>query len=352
MIPMPVIWDKMINGDGVDTSDATATAGDIAVGKTAYVNGEKVEGTKEEAIQLNDNLTGEFSFAKCVKKIILPYGITSIGNSTFSSYINLTNIDIPDSVTSIGQSAFSGCSNLKNIIIPNNVTSISANVFKNCTSLANINVPGSVTSIGGSAFSGCSNLVSINFPDSITNIDSTAFNNCTSFKELIVSKNSGNADAFPFSKFTNNPITDIIISDGITSINNTYMFNNFSNLENLIFSDSVSTIKGGVINRCSNLRNLYFGKNISELPHSTKTSGIDQGLCEYCRNLETVTIAHKGEITIGWWTFLGCYKLAHIFFGGTEQQWNDSVEKAGSAWDGDMGRDVTGGTQIHFNYTG
>ena len=80
-------------------------------------------------------------------EVIIPEGVTSIGNGVFYNRKNLTSVTIPDSVTSIGNNAFESCKNLTSVTIGNSVTSIGFYAFSDCTSLTNIIIPDSVTSI-------------------------------------------------------------------------------------------------------------------------------------------------------------------------------------------------------------
>ena len=159
--------------------------------------------------------------------------VTAIANSGFSSYTNMSSIEIPNSVTSIGNSAFSGCTGLTNIEIPNSVTSIGASAFSGCTGLESITVgmnnpnytsrdgilynktitqilavpggisgsfttPNSVTSIGDGAFVGCTGLTSITIPNNVTSIGSYAFEGCTGLTSITIPNNVTSIGSYAF----------------------------------------------------------------------------------------------------------------------------------------------------------
>ena len=93
--------------------------------------------------------------------VVIPYGVTSIGEYAFSGFGRVTSVTIPYGVTSIGDNAFDSCSFLTSVTIPDSVTSIGAEAFSFCGSLTSVTIPDSVTSIGVGAFSDCIWLTSV-----------------------------------------------------------------------------------------------------------------------------------------------------------------------------------------------
>lgn len=54
-------------------------------------------------------------FRDTTDAIILPQGITHIGNNAFNGFVKLTRVDLPQTLTSIGTNAFAGCRKLYDI---------------------------------------------------------------------------------------------------------------------------------------------------------------------------------------------------------------------------------------------
>ena len=99
------------------------------------------------------------SYKSTIHAVVIPDGITSIGDYAFYGATSLTNVNIPDSVTSIGIGAFSRCTSLTSVNIPNSVTSIGDYAFYGATSLTNVNMPlDSSIYIGEGAFPDSTNI--------------------------------------------------------------------------------------------------------------------------------------------------------------------------------------------------
>lgn len=123
---------------------------------------------------------------KPVTNIVIPQGVTSIGNYAFSNCTTFTAVTIPDSVTSIGDYAFCDCDGFGSIVIPDSVTYMGEGAFDSCSALKNVKIGNGVTVVDESAFSFCTDLRNVVIGNSVTKISGFAFGVCPSLKRIII----------------------------------------------------------------------------------------------------------------------------------------------------------------------
>ncbi len=103
-------------------------------------------------LYLNDALLTE---------LVVPEGVTAIGNYAFIKCASLKKITLPASLLTIGDYAFYGCDGIVEITIPEKVTAIGAEAFYDCNLLEKVTLPATLKSIGDRAFKLCSELADI-----------------------------------------------------------------------------------------------------------------------------------------------------------------------------------------------
>ena len=277
---------------------------------------------------------GENAFSGCsgIDSLYIGNGVISIGDSAFVGCMGIHHI-ILENVDQIGGSAFSGCGNITTVRVPNN-TIVELNAFYGCTSLLEFSGGDSIgrnafvgcnnlsflhtnahyigdsafidcdslssitiyaRHIGQSAFSDCDRLSQVMFGDSLQVIGNSAFANCDSLT-LISPINAKTIGQLAFANC--NRLTQVILGDSVQNIGN----NAFINCDNILsINTNAKTIGNSAFANCDRLVSVTLGDSVQALGNRAFSG---------CFRINNVSLG-EGITSIGNSAFSGCIRLTN-----------------------------------------
>ena len=213
--------------------------------------------------------------ASGLESVVIPEGVTEIGEHAFSACSVLTDVVIPNTVTDIAEFAFYGCTRLTKLIVDienpvycteNNIiyTKDKKKLIAAAAGLEHIVIPGSVTDIGG--FFDCTRLTHLS-------VDSENPVYCSE-NNIIYTKDKKKLIAAA------SCLKSVIIADGVTEIPS-WVFPACSNLTDVVIPDTVTEISESAFFDCNSLTNVIIPNNVTT---------IGEHAFSYCSKLKTVII--------------------------------------------------------------
>ncbi len=239
-----------------------------------------------------------YAYREKITSVILPEGITNLGNYAFYDCKNLKSVTIPASVQQIGSMTFFGCRSISAFAvsrdsayfcaddsgvlytkdqsvllqaprslsgsyrIPEETVKIADYAFYLCANLTAVELPKGLKTIGAAAFSGCSGLQTVAVPASVSAVGSGAFSDCSALTSISVEKENANYSSDESGVLLNKEQTVLIQAPG--GISGSYSL-----------PETVTKIGESAFVWCMELEEVIFGAKLAEIGKNAFTG------CEY-----------------------------------------------------------------------
>ncbi len=112
-------------------------------------------------ISMQDETLVKYPMARNEEDYVIPEGVLTIGEGSFSNSKLLKTIEFSNSIKTIGKEAFLNCNGLTDIILGDKTETINDYAFKNCKNLKTISFPNKLKRMGDGILTGCCQLNSI-----------------------------------------------------------------------------------------------------------------------------------------------------------------------------------------------
>ncbi|OON97168.1 MAG: hypothetical protein ATN31_08500 [Candidatus Epulonipiscioides saccharophilum] len=341
------------------------------------IEGGKIQFDAETGVILNAQST---IIVAEIPDYINGVAVSAIGKNAFANCDQLTRLRLPETLVMISEYAFYSCDSLRTVTIPENVVTIKYNAFGYNPSLETMNISSGVQFMDSMVFVYNTKLRNIYYEGSQDEWNQLKI---PAIKNVMIIYDGFNNEEFwytasdlpglesgriMFDKLTgtimkaegvsivNIPpeidgvrvtsisddafrqlktLTHITLPDTITFIGN-WAFSDCINLKEIIFSKMLTSIGDNAFLNCSSLSKLTIPQNVQSIGNSAFFG---------CSNLESATIL-DGTKTIGDLAFFGCSNMTSIilpktvtdigqnafdatnsltiiYFGGTDQEWDN-----------------------------
>ncbi|MBR3836235.1 MAG: leucine-rich repeat protein [Clostridia bacterium] len=338
--------------------------------------------TNLQSIEIPDGITKleAYTFSGCtsLEKVIIPDSVVNVDKNAFKETASLSDVyykgDVADwcamsfneSIFSTGVNLYINGALIENLVIPDGITTIGDYTFSFCTSLKSVEMPKSLTRIGKGAFYNCTKLQSIEIPESVTSIGDNAFNFMETVTDVYYTGDIEDwcAIEFGFDVFVTGInlyingvlIENLVIPDGVVDISD-YAFQYCVSIKNIEFPKSIKTIGSGAFCHCKALTRVavpegvtilrpftfFYCDNLSDVTLPKSLLSIEFAVFSHCTALESIIIPDNVEIIgtcafnvtslksivipesmkeIGGVSFFGKDEFT-TYYKGTEAQWNE-----------------------------